>query len=193
MSSHGEPPPSYTGKAHLPRVSLACNYGDMTQIALAGNPVNTVGSLPEVGSQAPSFTLVDKDLSEVKSEDLPKGRLVLNIFPSVDTGICAMSVRRFNALAADLDDTTVVCVSKDLPFAFERFCGAEGIDGVITASAFRSSFGDDYGVEMVDGALEGLLSRAVVVVDEDGNVIYTEQVPDIKQEPNYEAALAALQ
>lgn len=164
----------------------------MTQITLGGNPVNTVGSLPEVGSKAPEFTLVADDLSEVNSADLPEGRVILNIFPSVDTGVCAMSVRQFNKLASELEDTTVVCVSKDLPFAFERFCGAEGIDGVVTASAFRSSFGEDYEVTMVDGPLEGLLSRAVVVIDRDGSVMYTEQVPEIGQEPNYDAALAAL-
>lgn len=164
----------------------------MTEITLGGDPVNTVGKLPAIGSKAPQFTLVADDLSEVDSTELPDGRIILNIFPSVDTGVCAMSVRQFNKLAADLDDTTVVCVSKDLPFAFERFCGAEGIDGVVTASAFRSDFGEDYGVTMVDGPLEGLLSRAVVVVDSDGTVIYTEQVPEIGQEPDYDAALAAL-
>lgn len=164
----------------------------MTQILLGGEPINTVGELPEIGSQAPEFTLVAEDLSEVESSELPEGRVILNIFPSVDTAVCAMSVRRFNQLAAGLDDTTVVCVSKDLPFAFERFCGAEGIDGVITASAFRSSFGEDYGVTQADGPLAGLLSRAIVVVDRDGSVLYTEQVPEIKQEPDYDAAIAAL-
>ncbi len=164
----------------------------MTKITLAGAPVNTIGELPAIGTQLPDFTLVKDDLSEVSLDELPEGRVILNIFPSVDTGVCAMSVRRFNQLAADLEDTTVVCVSKDLPFAFERFCGAEGIDGVVTASAFRSSFGEDYEVTQVDGPLRGLLSRAVVVADRDGKVIYTEQVPDIKQEPDYESALAAL-
>ena len=138
------------------------------------------------------WKLVGEDLSEVRSEDLPEGRVILNIFPSVDTGVCAMSVRRFNQMASDLDNTTVVCVSKDLPFAFERFCGAEGIDGMVTASAFRSSFGEDYEVTMIDGPLEGLLSRAVVVIEDDGTVMYTEQVPEIGQEPDYEAVLAAL-
>ena len=165
----------------------------MTQITLSGQPVNTVGELPSVGSKAPDFTLVQQDLSEISKDDIPDGKIILNIFPSVDTGVCAMSVRRFNQLAADLDNTTVVCVSKDLPFAFERFCGAEGIDGVVTASAFRSNFGDDYGVEMKDGALAGLLSRSVVVIDQDGKVAYTQQVPEIKQEPDYDAALAAVE
>lgn len=164
----------------------------MAKITLGGSPVNTVGELPAVGTKAPDFTLVAQDLSEVKKDELPKGRVVLNIFPSVDTGVCAMSVRRFNQLAADLDNTTVVCVSKDLPFAFERFCGAEGIDGVITASAFRSSFGEDYGVLQADGPLAGLMSRAVVVIDEDGTVMYTQQVPEIKQEPDYDAVVDAL-
>lgn len=164
----------------------------MAQITLGGNPVNTIGELPAVGSKASDFTLVATDLSEVTKAGLPEGRVVLNIFPSVDTGVCAASVRRFNELAAGLEDTTVVCVSKDLPFALERFCGAEGIDGVVTASAFRSSFGEDYGVVQVDGPIAGLLSRAVVVIDRDGTVVYTEQVPEIGQEPNYDAALAAL-
>ncbi len=164
----------------------------MAQITLAGDPVNTIGELPAIGDTAPDFVLVEKDLSEVKKSELPAGRVILNIFPSVDTGVCAASVRRFNQLASELDNTTVVCVSKDLPFAFERFCGAEGIDGVITASAFRSSFGEDYGVTQADGPMAGFLSRAVVVIDSDGKVIYTEQVPEIKQEPDYDAALAAL-
>lgn len=164
----------------------------MAQITLAGDPVNTIGELPAIGDTAPDFVLVEKDLSEVKKSELPEGRVILNIFPSVDTGVCAASVRRFNQLASALDNTTVVCVSKDLPFAFERFCGAEGIDGVITASTFRSSFGEDYGVTQADGPMAGFLSRAVVVIDSDGKVIYTEQVPEIKQEPDYDAALAAL-
>lgn len=164
----------------------------MAQVTRGGEPVNTIGELPAVGTKAPSYTLVGEELQEITSDDIPEGRVILNIFPSVDTGVCAMSVRRFNQMAADLENTTVVCASKDLPFAFERFCGAEGIDGVVTGSAFRSSFGEDYGVTMIDGDLKGLLSRAVVVLDEDGTVIYTEQVPEIGQEPDYEAALAAL-
>lgn len=164
----------------------------MSEITFHGNPVHTIGELPAVGSAAPEFTVVDSGLNAVELSALPEGRVILNIFPSIDTGVCATAVRRFNELAANLDDTTVVCVSKDLPFALGRFCGAEGINGVITASAFRSSFGEDYGVVMVDGPLEGLLSRAVVVLDEEGTVVYTEQVPEIGQEPDYEAALAAL-
>lgn len=160
-------------------------------ITFAGNPVHTVGSLPEVGSAAPEFTLVARDLADV-TRDRGGKRIVLNIFPSVDTGVCAASVRRFNEIAAGLEGTEVICVSKDLPFAFDRFCGAEGIDGVTPASAFRSSFGTDFGLEMVDGPLAGLLARAVVVLDADGTVVYTQLVPEITTEPDYDAVLAAL-
>ena len=192
MLSHGGPVLILHGEGSSSLVKLLVKQLGMAKITLSGDPVSTVADLPALGSKAPEFTLVQQDLSEISKADIPEGKIILNIFPSVDTGICAMSVRRFNQMAADLDDTTVVCVSKDLPFAFERFCGAEGIDGVITASAFRSSFGDDYGVEMADGALAGLLSRSVVVIDSDGDVVYTEQVPEIKQEPDYQAALDAV-
>ncbi len=165
----------------------------MTEITLAGEQIETVGSLPEKGSDAPDFVLVKNDLTEVTKEDFAGKRLILNIFPSVDTGICAMSVRRFNQIAAELPNTAVLCVSKDLPFAFERFCGADGIENAVTASAFRSSFGDDYGVAMKTGALNGLLSRAVVVVEPDGTVSYTQQVPEIKEEPDYDLVLEALE
>src|SRR5690349_13921161 len=162
----------------------------MATTALGGNPVNTVGELPAIGSPAPAFSLVDQDFSEVT---LPQGtRTILNIFPSVDTGVCAASVRKFNELAAGLDDTTVICVSNDLPMAQARFCGAEGIDNVTVASGFRSSFGDDYGLRMVDGKFEGLLARTVVVIDADGNVAYSQIVPEIATEPDYDAAVAAL-
>ena len=164
----------------------------MTQITLGGEPVNTIGELPSVGTAAPAFTLVGADLSEVTSDDFPGQNLVLNIFPSIDTGVCATSVRKFNQAAAGLPGTTVVAVSQDLPFALGRFCGAEGIEDVVVASGFRSTFGEDYQVVQVDGPLAGLLSRAVVVVDADGQVVYAEQVPEIKQEPDYEAALAAI-
>ncbi|GAB3816688.1 thiol peroxidase [Tessaracoccus terricola] len=164
----------------------------MTQITLGGNPVDTHGSLPEIGSAAPAFELVGPDLAPVKSSEFSGRKLVLNIFPSLDTGICATSVRTFNEKAAGLEDTTVVCVSRDLPFAQARFCGAEGIENVVVASDFRTTLGEDYGVTMVNGGLEGLLSRSVVVIDESGKVVHTEQVPEIKQEPDYEAALAAL-
>jgi len=162
----------------------------MATTALGGNAVNTSGDLPAVGSAAPSFDLVGSDFSPVS---LTSGkRTVLNIFPSVDTGVCAASVRKFNELASGLDNTTVVCVSHDLPFAQARFCGAEGIENVTAASAFRSSFGKDYGVELVDGKFEGLLARAIVVVDEDGKVIHSQLVPEIGQEPDYDSAVASL-
>ena len=164
----------------------------MAEITFHGAPVTTVGELPAVGTTAPGFELVGADLSPVTSASLRGQRLVLNIFPSIDTGVCATSVRRFNQRAAALEGTTVLCVSADLPFALGRFCGAEGMDDVVTASAFRASFGEDYGVTMTDGPLAGLLSRAVVVIDADGVVRHAEQVPEITDEPDYDAALAAL-
>ncbi|WP_137824638.1 thiol peroxidase [Brevibacterium sp. 2SA] len=164
----------------------------MATTALEGNPVHTSGDLPAVGTQAPAYTLVGNDLGEVNSSEFADSRVVLNIFPSVDTGVCAASVRRFNELAASLENTTVVCVSNDLPFAQARFCGAESIDDVVTASAFRSAFGKEYGVTMVDGPLAGLLARAVVVLDDTGTVIYTQLVDEITTEPDYDAAMAAL-
>lgn len=163
----------------------------MATTAFKGNPVNTVGELPAVGADAPAYTLVGQGLSDLASSEVT-GRVLLNIFPSIDTGVCAASVRRFNELAAGLENTTVVCVSKDLPFAQGRFCGAEGIENVTVGSAFRSSFGEDYGVTMSDGPMAGLLARSVVVADADGKVIYTELVPEITQEPDYDAAVAAL-
>ena len=164
----------------------------MADITFRGTPVTTSGELPAVGETAPDFTLVGTDLSDVTARGLAGSRVVLNIFPSVDTGVCAASVREFNERAASLEDTTVVCVSKDLPFAQARFCGAEGIESVTLGSAFRSSFGGDYGLVQNDGPLAGLLSRAVVVLDADGTVLHTEQVPEIGQEPDYDAAVAAL-
>jgi len=157
-----------------------------------GSPVHTVADLPAVGSPLPPFSLTGNDLAEVSSADVAGRTVILNIFPSVDTGVCAMSVRRFNALAASLPGVTVVCASKDLPFALGRFCGAEGIANVVTASAFRSTFGEDFGVTMVDGPLKGLLARAVIVADGSGRVTYVELVPTIGQEPNYDAAIAAV-
>ncbi|MDU0347745.1 thiol peroxidase [Actinomyces sp. MRS3W] len=164
----------------------------MATLTLAGEPVHTVGQLPAVGSKAPEFELVGADLAPVTSAALAGRRVVLNIFPSIDTGVCATSVRQFNQLASGLEHTTVVCVSADLPFAAARFCGAEGLDDVVTGSTFRSSFGNDYGVTLADSPMAGLMSRAVVVLDTDGTVLYTEQVPEIRQEPDYDAALAAL-
>ena len=162
----------------------------MATTALGGTPVQTVGDLPAQGSTAPAFTLVGSDFSEVTLQ--PGTRTILNIFPSVDTGVCAASVRRFNELAAGLDNARVVCVSADLPFAQARFCGAEDIANVTAASAFRSSFGEDYGVTLTDGNFAGLFARSVVVVDTDGSVLYTQLVPEIGTEPDYDAALAAL-
>ena len=164
----------------------------MTDITLDGTPVHTHGSLPTVGTKAPAFTLVGNDLSPVTLADFAGSRLILNIFPSVDTGICATSVRTFNERAAGLDNAKVLCISRDLPFAQARFCGAEGIENVTVASDFRTTFGETYGVTMINGPLEGLLARAVIVLDEKGNVTHSQLVPEIKQEPDYEAALAAL-
>ncbi|MGE0781675.1 thiol peroxidase [Mycolicibacterium sp.] len=163
----------------------------MAQITLRGNAINTVGDLPAVGSPAPAFTLTGTDLGEVTAEQFRGKPLLLNIFPSVDTPVCGTSVRKFNETAAS-SGGAVLCVSKDLPFAQARFCGAEGIENVTTASAFRSSFGEDFGVTIADGPMAGLLARAVVVLGADGNVVYTELVPEIAQEPDYDAALAAL-
>ncbi|WP_159813425.1 thiol peroxidase [Actinomyces sp. zg328] len=164
----------------------------MAQITLHGDPITTTGTLPAVGTEAPAFELVGADLAPVTSESLRGKRLVLNIFPSIDTGVCASSVREFNKRAASLGNTTVLCVSADLPFAHARFCGAEGIENVVTASSFRSTFGHDYGVTIADSPMAGLLSRAVVVLDPQGTVLHAEQVPEVAQEPDYEAAIAAL-
>lgn len=164
----------------------------MASITFKGNAVQTNGSLPAVGTTAPDFKLVKADLSEISLADFKGKTLVLNIFPSLDTGVCAASVQRFNKEAADLQNAAVLCVSADLPFAAKRFCAAEGIDRVQAASVFRSpQFGEDYGLTITTGPLAGLLSRAVVVVDGQGKVNYAEQVPEIAQEPNYESALAA--
>ncbi|MFC7773331.1 thiol peroxidase [Flavobacterium sp. GCM10027622] len=165
----------------------------MAQITLKGNTITTVGNLPEVGSKAKDFELVATDLSVKTLADYRGTKVVLNIFPSVDTGTCATSVRKFNEKASNLPNTTVLCISRDLPFAQNRFCGAEGLNNVMNLSDFRSnSFGNDYGVTITDGPLAGLHSRAVIVIDEDGVVKYTEQVAEIVDEPNYEAALTAL-
>ncbi len=165
----------------------------MTKITFKGNPVNTGGNLPDVGSLAPDFSLVKTDLSELKLSDLKGKNVVLNIFPSLDTGVCATSVRRFNKEASSLNNTTVLCISADLPFAAGRFCGAEGLENVVTLSTFRdSSFADKYGVLMTDGPLHGLLARAVVVVNSEGKVVYTELVPEIAQEPDYESAINSI-
>ena len=164
----------------------------MAQITLKGNAINTVGELPVVGSTSSDFTLVAADLSEKSLADYKGSKVVLNIFPSIDTGVCAASVRAFNEKASTMENTKVLCISKDLPFATTRFCEAEGLKNVATLSDFRSSFGKDYQVEIIDGPLKGLLSRAIVILDEEGIVKYTEQVSETTEEPNYEAALAAL-
>lgn len=165
----------------------------MATVTLEGNPIETVGSLPAVGSKAPDFKLVKQDLSETTLADYKGKRVVLNIFPSLDTGTCAASVRSFNKSAASLENTVVLCVSADLPFAAGRFCVAEGIENVVTASNFRDTkFGKDYGNDFATGPLVGLLARSVVVLDTDGSVLYTELVKETVDEPNYEAALAAL-
>ena len=157
-----------------------------------GSPVTTSGELPAVGDQLPEFTLVGTDLSEITPADLAGKRVVLNIFPSLDTGVCAASVREFNKRATSLDNTVVLGVSQDLPFAHGRFCSAEGIDNVTTGSTFRSSFGEDYGLTLQGSPLQGLLARAVVVADENGKVVYTQLVDEITDEPDYDAAVNAL-
>jgi thiol peroxidase len=165
----------------------------MANITLEGNAIQTSGDLPAIGSQAPDFKLVKTDLSEVSLSDLSGKKVLLNVFPSIDTDVCAASVRRFNEEASKLDNTVVLCVSADLPFAAARFCGAEGLKNVDPASVFRSpQFGADYGLTIVSPPLSGLLARAVVIIDEEGKVAYSELVPEIVQEPDYGDALAAL-
>lgn len=165
----------------------------MSSTAFQGNPVSTSGNLPALGSVAPDFQLVKGDLSPVSLKDLAGKKVVLNIFPSIDTPVCAASVRRFNKEASSRENTVVLCISRDLPFASGRFCAAEGLGNVVTASEFRDqSFSQAYGVLITDSALAGLHARAVVVLDEQGKVKHTELVPEITQEPNYDAALASL-
>ena len=164
----------------------------MATLLHRGVTVHSAGELPPVGKKLRPFILTGADLTDFGAEIAAGRRLVLNIFPSIDTGTCAMSVRKFNELAAGLTDTLVLCVSADLPYAHRRFCGAEGIENAITGSSFRSGFGLDFGLTLVDGPMRGLLSRAVVVADKDLIIRYTEQVPSINQEPDYDAALAAL-
>ena len=166
----------------------------MTKTAFKGNPVSLAGEFIQVGTQAPDFSLVKGDLGNYTLADAKGKFIVLNIFPSMDTGVCAASVRKFNQLAAGKDNTVVLAVSKDLPFAQGRFCTAEGIENVVPLSDYRytSDFGEKYGVLMTDGPLCGLLARAVVVINPEGKVIYTQLVPEIVEEPNYDAALAAI-
>ncbi|WP_348825440.1 thiol peroxidase [Flavobacterium aestuarii] len=165
----------------------------MATITLGGNPVHTSGELPKVGSKLADFKLVQNDLSIADLSTFAGKKLVLNIFPSIDTGTCAASVRKFNESASSLANTTVLCISRDLPFAQKRFCGAEGLENVVNLSDFQEgAFGKSNGLEIVDGPLAGLHSRAIIVTDENGVVTHTEQVAEIAHEPNYEAALAAL-
>ncbi|NOZ22883.1 MAG: thiol peroxidase [Planctomycetes bacterium] len=164
----------------------------MAGITLKGNPIHTIGELPAVGSEAPDFALINGNLEEVTLTSLGSTRKVLNVFPSIDTPVCAMSVRKFNEEAAKLDNTVVLNISADLPFAQQRFCGAEGIENAQTLSCFRSPFPEDYGLLIVDGPIAGLCSRCVIILDGDNKVIYTEQVAEIAEEPDYEKALSAL-
>lgn len=165
----------------------------MATVTLGGATVHVKGNFPKTGAKAPEFTLVKSDLSELSLSSLKGKKVVLNIFPSLDTKVCAMSVRKFNDLASKMKNTVVLAISKDLPFAHARFCSTEGIENVIGLSAFRNaSFGEDYGVALADGPLAGLLARAVIVLDEEGKVVYTELVPEITHEPNYDEALKHL-
>ena len=165
----------------------------MAEITLKGNPIHTVGDLPNMGENAPNFTLTAADLSEKSLADYAGRKVVLNIFPSVDTPVCAASIRRFNQDAGSQENTVVLCISSDLPFAQARFCGAENLQNVVNLSDFRNpGFGEAYGVRITDGPLAGLLSRAVVVLDETGKVVHTEQVPEIAQEPDYDKAQSFL-
>jgi thiol peroxidase len=165
----------------------------MAQVTFKGNPIRIAGALPEKGSIAPDFKVVKTDLSPLSLADLKGKKVILNIFPSLDTPVCATSVRRFNLEASKLANVAVLCVSRDLPFAHKRFCTTEGIQNVITGSEYRdSSFSDAYGVRILEGPLAGLFSRAIVVINESGRIVYTEQAPDIAQEPDYAKALAAV-
>lgn len=164
----------------------------MAKITMKGDPTQTVGDLPPIGAQPPKFTLVRKDLSEISSDKIKGKKVLLNIFPSLDTGVCAMSVKKFSKMLSSHPEVAIFHISKDLPFAQGRFCSTEAMPNCETLSAFNSNFGKDYGVEIKDGPLRGLLSRAVVVLDENGKIIYEEQVSEIASEPNYDKAVAAL-
>jgi len=165
----------------------------MAKITLKGNPVNTSGDLPKKGTVAPDFTLVKSDLGSLSLKELKGKKLILNIFPSLDTSVCAASIRKFNKVAAEKPGITVLAISKDLPFAHGRFCSTEGISNLITLSGFRDrSFGKNYGIEIMDGPMEGLYARSVVIIDREGKVVYTQLVPEIAQEPDYDDVLNAL-
>lgn len=165
----------------------------MATVSLNGNPINTKGGLPEIGSQAPNFELAKDDLSDVTLDNYKGSRVIMNVFHSIDTGTCAQSVRQFNEEASELENVKILCISKDLPFAMARFCGAEGIKNVETLSDFRDgNFGDNYNLTYIDGPIKGLLARSILVLDENGKILYTEQVHEVVEEPNYKAALEAL-
>lgn len=165
----------------------------MSNITIGGKPIHTIGSLPEKGTKAPAFSLVNPELGTTSLDEFKGKKVLLNIFPSLETSVCSTALRKFNEKAAALDNTAVIAISMDLPFSFKRFCSTEGIDKLVTLSAFRNpSFGKEYGVTLLDGPFEGLLARSVVILDESGRVIYTELVPEIAQEPDYDSALAAL-
>jgi len=165
----------------------------MAKITLKGNPVNTSGELPKKGTVAPDFTLVKSDLGALSLKELKGKKLVLNIFPSLETSVCAAAMRKFNQVAAEKPGVTVLAISKDLPFAHDRFCSTEGINNLITLSGFRDrSFGKNYGIDVLDGPFEGLYARSVVIIDKDGKVVYTQLVPEIAKEPDYDAVLKAL-
>ena len=163
-----------------------------TTVTLGGNPIHTIGKLPAIGTEVKDFTLTGVDLSEKTLADFKGKYIIMNIFPSVNTGVCSKSVRTFNEDAANLKNTTVLCISKDLPFAQKQFCGAEGIENVVMLSDFRNDFGKIYGVQLMDGPMKGLLSRAVIVINPEGKIVYEEQVPEIGQEPDYTSALNAI-
>lgn len=163
-----------------------------TTITLGGQPIHTIGKLPATGTQVKDFSLTNMELKEETLADYKGKYIIMNIFPSVNTGVCSKSVRKFNEEAAGLENTVVLCISKDLPFAQKQFCGAEGIENVVMLSDFRSNFGTDYGVMITDGAFKGLLSRAVIVINPEGKIVYEEQVPEIGQEPDYASAIKAV-
>lgn len=183
----------FTGLASLLVATASFAQNTMgTAITLGGKPIHTIGKLPAVGTSVKNFTLTGVDLSDKTFADYKGKYVIMNIFPSVNTGVCSKSVRKFNEDAAGLKNATVLCISKDLPFAQKQFCGAEGINNVVMLSDFRSDFGSAYGVQIADGPMKGLLSRAVIVIDPAGKIVYEQQVPEIGQEPNYTAAIAAI-
>jgi thiol peroxidase len=165
----------------------------MASITLEGSEIHTTGNLPDIGSDAPAFSLTNSALGTASLSDYSGKKIIMNIFPSIDTGVCATSTRKFNETASSNKNSVVLCISADLPFALSRFCGAENLDDVVTLSTFRTpEFGEDYGVRITDGPISGLMSRAVIIIDENNKVIHTEQIPEISQEPDYEAALARI-